>query len=123
MPGSPDPDHPPEIEDHPGPAGDCIQLPLEDHLDLHTFSPAEIPVAVEAYLEACREAGRLDVRLIHGKGTGFQRSRIRDLLARLPWVAACQDAPPGLGHWGATTVRLHPAEVAEKQTGSVDHGN
>jgi dsDNA-specific endonuclease/ATPase MutS2 len=49
------------------------------------------------------------VRIIHGKGTGFQRNRVRAILAADPLVAAVADAPPQAGGWGATLVDLRPA--------------
>lgn len=85
-----------------------IELPIEDALDLHSFAPRDIPGVVESYLEAARERGLLEVRLIHGKGTGVQRERVRATLSRLDWVLTFADAPAGRGHWGATVVRLRP---------------
>jgi dsDNA-specific endonuclease/ATPase MutS2 len=71
--------------------------------------PKEIPSVVEEYIVQCREAGILEVRLIHGKGTGAQRAVVQRLLARHPGVISFADAPPDAGGWGATLVRLRPA--------------
>jgi len=49
------------------------------------------------------------VRLIHGKGKGYQRKRVQEVLARHPLVEDFQDAPPGRGAWGATLVWLKPS--------------
>ena len=87
-------------------APEPVELPLEDVIDLHTFAPRDIPAVVEAYLEAAARAGFREVRLIHGKGTGFQRKRVREVLAQHPLVEDYQDAPPGRGTWGATLVWL-----------------
>ena len=38
---------------------DAVSLPIEDHLDLHPFSPREIPEIVEAY----RMSGEIDYLL------------------------------------------------------------
>lgn len=92
-------------EDSPFP--DPVVLPLEDVLDLHPFQPKEIRSVVEEYLTECCTAGFTSVRLIHGKGKGVQRESIRALLARLPFVASFQDAPPDAGGWGATLVFLN----------------
>jgi len=81
-------------------------VPIEEALDLHTFAPRDILAAVEGYLEAAVEAGFREVRLIHGKGTGFQRSRVRDLLESHPDVESFRDAPSERGGWGATIVRI-----------------
>jgi dsDNA-specific endonuclease/ATPase MutS2 len=86
----------------PGP----VDLPVEDHLDLHAFSPQEILEVVRSYLEEAAARGFPEVRLIHGKGIGFQRERIRELLAGHPLVESFADAPAERGHWGATVVRL-----------------
>jgi len=87
-----------------------VRLPIEDALDLHAFAPKEIPSVVEEYLEACRQAGMSEVRLIHGKGTGAQRAVVRRLLRNLPGVLSFADAPSQAGGWGATLVRLKPAD-------------
>ena len=87
-------------------APEPVELPLEEVIDLHTFAPRDIPAVVEAYLEAAARAGFREVRLIHGKGTGFQRKRVREVLAEHPRVEDYQDAPPGRGTWGATLVWL-----------------
>jgi DNA-nicking Smr family endonuclease len=87
-----------------------VRLPIEDVLDLHAFAPKEVPSVVEEYLELCRQAGMSEVRLIHGKGTGAQRAVVRRLLRNLPGVLSFADAPSQAGGWGATLVRLKPAD-------------
>ena len=103
---------PPSLEDEPGPCGESepepIELPIEDFIDLHPFAPQEIPEVVESYLEAALEKGFHQVRLIHGRGKGVQRARIRSLLSSHPSVASFQDAPATRGGWGATLVILNP---------------
>jgi dsDNA-specific endonuclease/ATPase MutS2 len=81
-------------------------LPIEDSIDLHGVAPRDIPSVVESYLEAVLEKGFVEVRLIHGKGTGFQRQRVRQVLERHPNVADFKDAPALRGGWGATLVWL-----------------
>jgi dsDNA-specific endonuclease/ATPase MutS2 len=81
-------------------------LELEDSIDLHGFRPRDIPDVVVSYLEAAHERGFAEVRLIHGRGTGWQRRRVREVLAHHPLVAGFDDAPPGRGGWGATLVWL-----------------
>ncbi len=83
-----------------------VALPIEDVLDLHSFSPKDIRPLVEEYLLQCHQRGFLEVRLIHGRGTGTQRQIVRSLLARHSLVAEFGDAPPEAGGWGATLVRL-----------------
>ena len=81
-----------------------ITLPIENSLDLHAFSPRDIPAAVEAYLQEAHSRGFDSVRIIHGRGIGVQRARVRAILLRTPFVARATDAPPELGGWGATVV-------------------
>ena len=97
-----------EASDAESPFPEPVILPLADVLDLHPFSPKEIRSVVEEYLTECYAAGFPTVRLIHGKGIGVQRERIRALLARLPYVRSFYDAPPEAGGWGATIVELRP---------------
>ncbi len=85
-----------------------VKIPIADVLDLHTFRPRDIPALLEDYLAECRKAGIYALRIVHGKGTGAQKKRVRQLLAKNPAVASFQDAPPEAGGWGATLVQLVP---------------
>ena len=85
-----------------------VALPIDGTLDLHTFAPREIKALVPDYLAACRERGILQVRIIHGKGTGALRRTVHALLARLEEVAAFSTASEDSGGWGATLVSLRP---------------
>ena len=90
------------------PEAEPVAIPIEDVIDLHGFQPRDIPSVVEEYIRAAALAGFREVRLIHGRGTGFQRHRVREVLATLPEVERCADAPPQRGGWGATLVWLRP---------------
>ena len=83
-----------------------VNLPIEDVLDLHTFQAREVPELLEDYFSECIKAGIYSVRIIHGKGKGVQKKRVRALLRRNPMVRSFQDAPPEAGGWGATVVEL-----------------
>lgn len=85
---------------------ECITLPIEDVLDLHSFPPREIPDLLADYLDACVEAGFASVRIIHGKGAGHLKRRVRALLERHPSVRSIGEAPADAGGWGATLVTL-----------------
>ena len=87
-----------------------VPLPIEDSIDLHTFSPKEIKPLVEEYLYQCQQREFREVRIIHGRGTGTQRNIVRSVLAQNPYVAEFKDAPPESGGWGATMVMLKPKE-------------
>jgi DNA-nicking Smr family endonuclease len=99
-----------------------VELPVESSLDLHAFSPRDMVEVVASYLEEAAARGLREVRLIHGKGIGVQRERIRSLVSRHPLVERLADAPAERGHWGATIVWLRvgnldapdpPAAVSE----------
>ncbi|MFZ5481659.1 MAG: nucleotidyltransferase family protein [Myxococcota bacterium] len=79
-----------------------VAIPLGDTLDLHTFRPRDVGSLVPEWLTACREAGMLEVRVVHGKGTGALRAGVLALLERSPLVRALASD----GNWGGVTVRL-----------------
>ncbi len=83
-----------------------IILPIEDSLDLHTFTPRDVASVVDEYLRQAVWHGFGEVRLIHGKGKGVQRAVVQSLLAGHPLVARFFDAPGERGGWGATVVVL-----------------
>jgi DNA-nicking Smr family endonuclease len=83
-----------------------VALPLDGTLDLHLFRPQDVKDVVTEYLRACREAGVLDIRIIHGKGTGALRRTVQTLLPRLPEVESFRSASEADGGWGATWVRM-----------------
>jgi dsDNA-specific endonuclease/ATPase MutS2 len=83
-----------------------IRIPITDVFDLHTVQPKEVAAAVEAYIEEAYRLELKSLRIIHGRGIGVQRAIVRAVLARTPVVIAFNDAPPELGGWGATVVRL-----------------
>lgn len=86
---------------------------VEDSIDLHLFVPRDVLAAVEVYLDEAVAAGLREVRLIHGKGRGVQRARIRELLERHARVERFEDAPLGRGGWGATLVWLRSDGVRD----------
>jgi len=83
-------------------------LPIDGVLDLHAFRSEEVKSLVPEYLEECRRRGVLEVRIIHGKGTGALRRLVQSLLSRNPGVLKFKTADIGGGGWGATEVVLKP---------------
>ena len=83
-----------------------VHLPIEDFIDLHTFRPRDVPDLLDEYFRACAAAGITSVRVIHGKGTGVLKKKVRAALEKNPRVKSYSDAPPEAGGWGATLVEL-----------------
>ena len=92
--------------DDDSPFPDPVEIPITEAIDLHYFRPSEVVEVVEAYLEAAVLAGFREVRLIHGRGRGVQRTRVHSLLDRSPHVERFADAPAERGGWGATIAWL-----------------
>jgi DNA-nicking Smr family endonuclease len=84
-----------------------IELPVDGTLDLHVFAPREIKNLLRDYLAACRRKGILDVRIIHGKGTGALRRTVHAVLDRMDEVMSYTLAGDA-SSWGATVVKLKP---------------
>jgi dsDNA-specific endonuclease/ATPase MutS2 len=84
----------------------AVEIPIEGTLDLHTFRPGEVRDLVAAYLKECRDHGILEVRIIHGKGTGALRRTVHAVLERAPEVSSFRLAEDQAGGWGATIVTL-----------------
>jgi DNA-nicking Smr family endonuclease len=106
------PPPPPEPEPLP-PDEEVVEIPVDGNLDLHLFHPREVKELVTEYLWACRQKGILDVRVIHGKGTGALRRTVHSLLPKLPEVESFRSAGEADGGWGATWVRLKPLAPGE----------
>jgi DNA-nicking Smr family endonuclease len=83
-----------------------VPLPIDGTLDLHTFSPRELGDLLPEWIGACEEAGLVELRVVHGKGTGALRRSVEALLARDARVAWFGPAGEDAGGWGATLVRL-----------------
>jgi len=93
---------------------DTLSIPIDGTLDLHTFAPREVKELVPEYLRECQARGILQVRIVHGKGTGALRRLVHARLAKLPEVETFALAGVSGGGWGATLVTLRPARPAER---------
>jgi dsDNA-specific endonuclease/ATPase MutS2 len=85
---------------------DPIDLPVDGVLDLHAFDPKDVRDLVPEYIGECLRRGIIDLRIIHGKGTGTLKAIVHGVLAKDPRVASFKDAGTGGGGWGATQVIL-----------------
>lgn len=83
-----------------------VTVPIDGILDLHTFAPHVLDDLIGDYIEACLDSAIYDLRIIHGKGKGVMRARVRALLEKDPRVESMGDAPSEAGGWGATVVSL-----------------
>jgi hypothetical protein len=92
---------------------EVVVVSPSDTLDLHTFSPKEVPSLLEEFIRQSREDEIYLVKIIHGKGSGTLRRRVQALLARDRRVRAFYDAPWESGGWGATVVELRPGGEEE----------
>ena len=101
---------PPAPAPQPDGAAPPIQL-VTDELDLHGIVPRQAGAAVDEFIRDARCRGRACVKVIHGKGIGVLRRRVRARLARHPDVLRWHDATsPGSGR-GATVVYLRTADT------------
>ena len=81
----------------------------DGELDLHSFRPKDLKTLVPDWIAACRTAGVLEVRIVHGKGKGHLQRSVHALLSRTPGVKRYTLADGARGSWGATLVWLEPA--------------
>lgn len=95
-----------EEEDAGAEESSTVKLAVTDVLDVHSFPPGEIGELVRDYLDLACGRGFAQVRIVHGRGIGVQRERVRKILERDPRVEAFGDAPAEAGGWGATWARL-----------------
>jgi hypothetical protein len=95
---------------------DAFVVDPSDTLDLHTFSPKDVPSLLEEFIRQSQKAEIYQVKIVHGKGSGALRHRVQALLARDRRVLRFSEAPPNSGGWGATVVELRPTLDTEGET-------
>jgi DNA-nicking Smr family endonuclease len=86
----------------------AVELPLDGVLDLHAFAPRDVSDLVPTWLDACKDNGLFELRIIHGKGRGVLRRSVHAILERRDDVARFALAPEDRGGWGATLITLKP---------------
>ena len=84
---------------------DPVRIPIEPELDLHAFSPRDIPSVVTEYITAAAAAGLDVVRLVHGRGRGVQRGIVQATLDQHPLVVEFWDDHDA--HLGATIAKIN----------------
>ena len=92
---------------HPrGDAPVAVEAPAE--VDLRGLTGDEAEAAAVAAIDAAVLADRPHLRIIHGKGTGVVRERVRRLLSGDSRVASFAFAPTNQGGTGVTVVEFRP---------------
>ena len=90
---------------------DPIELPIDGTLDLHAFHPRDVKELIPDYIVECQSRGILQIRVVHGKGTGQLRRTVHAILDRHPDVESYRLGGPGGGEWGATIAILRPGNT------------
>ncbi len=91
-----------------GPEEDPIEYPITSEIDLHTFRPNEVSSLLREYIKECRQREILEIRVIHGKGTGTLREGVHRLLDQMhDQVRSYRSGNETSGSWGATLVTLN----------------
>ncbi len=85
---------------------DAVKFPIDGTLDLHQFHPRDVKDLVPHYLAECRNRGILEVRIVHGKGTGTLRRIVHSSLDKIDYVDTYRLGTHDAGSWGATLVSL-----------------
>lgn len=80
---------------------------ISPELDVRGQVFDDAQVHVDKYLDDALLAGLKSVRIIHGKGTGALREKLRSYLKSAPQVKKIAEAPIEEGGSGATVVTLH----------------
>ena len=79
---------------------------IQDGIDLHGLTREQAAAMVVEFLDHCRRHNLRCVRIVHGKGLGILKAKLRKWLLRREEVLAFCQAPPHDGGGGALLVLL-----------------
>jgi len=79
---------------------------IQDGIDLHGLTRDQASAVVVEFLEQCLARGLRCVRIVHGKGLGILKSKLRKWLPQRDEVLAYCQAPANEGGSGALLVLL-----------------
>ena len=82
------------------------RAPVPDELDLHQLTVDEALIALDRYLNDAFVAGRYQVKIIHGKGSGTLHRLVQHHLHGHPLVSSYRPGGYGEGSGGVTVVEL-----------------
>lgn len=82
------------------------EYPIDGTLDLHTFAPSDVKDLVPEYIDECLRRSIMQIRIVHGKGTGTLRRIVHSILDTHPRVVSYRHEDGSGGSWGATVVDL-----------------
>jgi DNA mismatch repair protein MutS2 len=80
--------------------------PVSEELDLHQLTVDEALLKLDEYLHDAYMAGMVQVRVVHGKGTGTLRDAVREFLSGHPLVRSFRYGVYGEGGAGVTVALL-----------------
>jgi len=85
---------------------ETVEYPIDGVLDLHSFLPKDTKSIINEYIRECLVQNILEIRIIHGKGSGALRETVHSILKRHSNVLSFRLAQGTGSGWGATLVVL-----------------
>ncbi|MFA6720992.1 MAG: endonuclease MutS2 [Candidatus Cloacimonadaceae bacterium] len=93
-------------QDSPPPAATHATPQARYELKLLGFTFDEARPLIDEFLDNATLAGLHTLRIVHGKGTGALRTKVRDYLQRKKTVVSLSTPPPAEGGSGVTLVKI-----------------
>ncbi|MBL7575571.1 DNA mismatch repair protein MutS2 [Peptoniphilus asaccharolyticus DSM 20463] len=79
---------------------------IKTEIDIRGNNFEDARVIIDKYIDDAYLSGIKEIRIIHGKGTGVLREKIRNYLRKNKYVKHYEDAPANQGGYGATVVEF-----------------